>query len=333
MLSGVGLGVAVLVLTTGVTGWMWQGVKDGVRESANLSPAKVDCFDSDDGELKDAIFGVRTVLCEGAHQGEVFGTFTLRDGPYPGEKAVRDAAEHCVDQRQFYAMDDWAVPRDVDALHLAPSRESWAFGDRTVTCVFSSVTEHGTLTGSLRADQTTLDAHQVAFLDAARLLNDAMDSAPDAAYAEDDLPGHKAWARRVSTALADGGHALRAHPWPATARAPLAELTARMDKARALWDRAPRHRRRRVLRAVRRRAHPDRAAYHRPRPQGPEAGDHPARPRRLRRRRRRGGRRHGRRRRQGVITAQRGSHGRRNSPPAAESRWTQVCPAPRHHIE
>ncbi|MFD4541147.1 DUF4190 domain-containing protein [Streptomyces bauhiniae] len=240
VLSGVGLGVAVLVLTTGVTGWMWQGVKDGVRESANLSLAKGDCFDSDDGELKDAIFGVRTVPCEGAHQGEVFGTFTLRDGPYPGEKAVRDAAEHCVDQRQFYAMDDWAVPRDVDALHLAPSRESWAFGDRTVTCVFSSVTAHGTLTGSLRADQTTLDAHQVAFLDAARLLNDAMDSAPDAAYAEDDLPGHKAWARRVSAALADGGHALRAHPWPASARAPLAELTARMDKARALWDRAAR---------------------------------------------------------------------------------------------
>lgn len=65
-----------------------------------------------------------------------------------------------------------------------------------------------------------------------------MDTAPEATYVEDDLPGHKAWARRVATALADGGHALRAHPWPATARAPLAELTARMDKAHALWGKA-----------------------------------------------------------------------------------------------
>ncbi|MEU6384624.1 DUF4190 domain-containing protein [Streptomyces bauhiniae] len=241
-LSGIALATTVLLLTTGATGWIWRHVKDGVREGANLSLARGDCFDTDAGRLKDAVLGVRTVPCAGAHEGEVFGTFTLADGPYPGEKAVRDAAARCVDQRHFYAMDDWAVPGDVAAVDLSPSRETWAFGDRTVTCVFSSVTEHGTLTGSLRADQTTLNAHQIAFLDAARTLNDAMDTAPDAVDVEDDLPGHKAWARRVSTALADGAHALRAHAWPATARAPLAALTARMDKARAHWDQAARAR-------------------------------------------------------------------------------------------
>ncbi|WP_234312730.1 DUF4190 domain-containing protein [Streptomyces seoulensis] len=239
-LSGIALVTTVLLLTTGAPGWIWRNVKDGVRESANLSLAKGDCFDTDDGRLKDAVYGVRTVPCAGAHEGEVFGTFTLADGPYPGEKAVRDAAERCVDQRQFYAMDEWAVPQYVDAVDLSPSRETWAFGDRTVTCVFSGVTGHGTLTGSLRADQTTLNAHQIAFLDAARTLNDAMGTAPDAVDVEDDLPGHKAWARRVSTVLADGAHALRAHAWPATARAPLAALTARMDKARAQWDQAAR---------------------------------------------------------------------------------------------
>ncbi|MFJ8730703.1 hypothetical protein [Streptomyces bauhiniae] len=62
----------------------------------------------------------------------------------------------------------------------------------------------------------------------------------DAELVEDDLPGHKARAHRVSTALAAWSRTLRAHPWPAAARAPLADLATRLDKARALWDKAAR---------------------------------------------------------------------------------------------
>ncbi|MER8012939.1 septum formation family protein [Streptomyces griseoluteus] len=239
-LSGMGLALAVLLPTTGAAGWMWQGVKDGMRESVNLSLAEGDCFDTGSGGLRGAVHGVHTVPCASAHEAEVLGTFTLGDGPYPGEEAVRDAAERCVDLGDSYAMDAWAVPADVDIFHLTPSRESWLLGDRTVTCVFGGVTGHGTRTGSLRADRTTLDAHQVAYLQGAHALNEALGSEPDADLVEDDLPGHKAWAHRVSTALATWSRTLRAHPWPAAARAPLADLATRLDKARARWDEAAR---------------------------------------------------------------------------------------------
>ncbi|MGC4995462.1 DUF4190 domain-containing protein [Streptomyces sp. DT195] len=238
-LSGAGLGLAVLLLTTGATNWAWQNVKDGVREGASVSLAKGDCFDAA-GDLEGVVESVLPVPCAGEHKGEVFATFGIEGGPYPGEAAVIDAAERCTGLRNTYVMDDWAVPHDVDVYYLAPSKETWVFGDRTVTCVLGSVTDGGTLTGSLRADESVLDADQVAYLKAVHVLDAAMDTAPEAAYAEDDLPGHKAWARRVSTALAGCSRTLRAHPWPATAAAPMAGLTERLDKARALWDEAAR---------------------------------------------------------------------------------------------
>ena len=92
-------------------------------------------------------------------------------------------------------MDAWAVPDDVDVYYLTPTRQSWRLGDREITCVFGNADERGTLTGSLRKDETTLDADQFAYLKAAHILNAAMDSAPDEEYVEDDLPGHKKWAQ------------------------------------------------------------------------------------------------------------------------------------------
>ncbi|MFI8350219.1 DUF4190 domain-containing protein [Streptomyces sp. NPDC085596] len=238
-LSGTGLALAVLLLTTGVTDWAWRNVKEGVRDGVSVALAKGDCFDADD-ELKGTVDGIRAVPCSGKHEGEVFATFTLKGGAYPDDDAVTDAAERCAGLRDAYAMDDWALPADVDVFHLTPSKETWSLGDREVTCVLGSITEGGTLTGSLRADESVLDADQVAYLKAAHVLDAAMDTAPDATYAEDDLPGHKAWAHRVSTALADSSRSLRAHPWPATARTPLADQATRLDKARALWDKAAR---------------------------------------------------------------------------------------------
>ncbi|MFG3195084.1 septum formation family protein [Streptomyces sp. NPDC048208] len=238
-LSGAGLGLAVLLLTTGAPTSAWRSVKDGVREGVRVPLAKGDCFDAI-GDLQGAVKGVVPVPCAGAHKAEVFATFDIEGGPYPGEAAVIDAAERCTGLPDTYAMDGWAVPHDVDVFYLAPSKGTWTFGDRTVTCVLGSVTEGGTLTGSLRADESVFDADQVAYLKAAHALDAAMDTAPEAAYAEDDLPGHKAWARRVSTALAECSRTLRAHPWPVTVAAPMADFTGRLDKARALWAEAAR---------------------------------------------------------------------------------------------
>ncbi|MFG2604425.1 DUF4190 domain-containing protein [Streptomyces sp. NPDC048514] len=239
VLSGIGLLLWALLFATGGAAGFWQGVRDGARDRASVSPARGECFDDPGGSLSGETYDLDTVPCAGEHDGEVFASFELTGGRYPGEGTVtRVADERCRGLRDGYAMDAWAVPADVDVYYLTPTAHSWAAGDHEVTCVFGSTTEGGDLTGSLRNDETVLDADQVAYLKAAHLLNAALDTVPDAEYEEDDLPGHKAWAGRVSAALAGQARTLRAHEWPARARGPVTALTARLDKARAQWARA-----------------------------------------------------------------------------------------------
>ncbi|MEU2062999.1 DUF4190 domain-containing protein [Streptomyces sp. NPDC013455] len=239
VLSGVGLALWALLFATGGAAELWHGFKEGAREGAVISLSEGECFDAPGGALSGETYDVDKVPCAGAHDGEVFATFRLPDGAYPGDGEVGDTAdERCWILQDGYAMDAWAVPRDVDVYYLTPTEDSWAAGDREVTCVFGDTAEGEDLTGSLRNDETVLDAHQVAYLKAAHVLNAAMGTAPDEEYVEDDLPGHKAWAGRVSAALDRQARMLRAHDWPAGARGPVTALAARLDKARAEWAKA-----------------------------------------------------------------------------------------------
>ncbi|GHI05235.1 hypothetical protein AQI88_32615 [Streptomyces cellostaticus] len=239
VLSGIGLALWALVLATGGGSDFWDGFKDGARDGASISLAKGECFNAPAGDLSGETYDVDTVPCTGEHDGEVFASFRLTGGGYPGDDSVTGTADkRCYGLQDSYAMDAWAVPDDVDVYYLTPTEDSWSAGDREVTCVFGSAAEGGNLTGSLRNDQTVLDADQVAYLKAAHVLNAALESAPDAKYVEDDLPGHKAWAGRVSAALAEQARMLRGHRWPAGAREPVAILAADLDVARKDWVKA-----------------------------------------------------------------------------------------------
>ncbi|MFG3013364.1 DUF4190 domain-containing protein [Streptomyces cinerochromogenes] len=239
VLSGVGLALWALLIATGGAAEMWHGFKEGARGGTTISLAEGECFDAPDGALTGDTYDVDKVPCAGAHDGEVFASFRLPGGAYPGDDAVADTAEErCWSLQDGYAMDGWAVPQDVDVYYLSPTEESWSAGDREVTCVFGNTDESEDLTGSLRNDETVLDAHQVAYLKAAHVLNAALETAPDEEYVEDDLPGHKAWAGRVATALGEQAGILRGHHWPAGARKPVAALAADLDWARAEWAKA-----------------------------------------------------------------------------------------------
>lgn len=239
VLSTIGLALWVLALATGGASDFWQGFKEGARGGASLSLAKGECFNAPGGALTGETYDVDKVSCAREHDGEVFAVFELAGRSYPGDDAVTDTADRrCYGLRDSYAMDGWAVPDDVDVYYLTPTRGSWRMGDREITCVFGSVSEGRNLTGSLRNDETVLDADQVAYLKAAHYLNAALDSAPDAEYVEDDLPGHKAWADRVSRALTRQAGLLRAHPYPADVKKPVDVLAKELDKARAEWSRA-----------------------------------------------------------------------------------------------
>ncbi|MFE2539175.1 DUF4190 domain-containing protein [Actinacidiphila glaucinigra] len=242
VLSSVGTLLCALVLVGGGAGAFVKGFKEGAREGARdggaFSLRRGECFDTPGGGLQAPAADMDTVPCAQRHAAEVVGTFRL-PGPqaYPGDAALRDRVEErCQRLADGYAMDAWAVPADVKVYYYAPDRETWKLGDREVTCVFGK--EKGTLKGSLRQDASTLDAHQVAYLEAANALNEAMAGGPEEEYVEDDLDGYRKWAGEVTVALAVEARALRAHDWPAGAAEPVAALAAEAGKARAYWARA-----------------------------------------------------------------------------------------------
>ncbi|MGV9242993.1 DUF4190 domain-containing protein [Streptomyces sp. NPDC003710] len=240
VMSSIGLALFVTALATGGAHDFWDGVRDAARgDGVTFSVRKGECFDAPGGSLEGEAYDVDKVPCSGRHQAEVFADFTLPGGRFPGDDTITETADdRCYALRSAYAMDTWAVPADVDVYYFTPTRQSWAYGDRRVICMFGNTDEKGTLTGSLRRDATTLTGDQLAYLRADAVLYGALDSAPDAAYVEDDLPGHRRWAARVATALAGQTRQLRAHSWPGSARRPVADQTSALDRAREEWARA-----------------------------------------------------------------------------------------------
>lgn len=241
VLSAVGTLLCALVLAGGAAAFVKsfkEGVREGARDDGAFSLRRGDCFDTPGGDLEAPTADMDTVSCAQGHAGEVVGTFRL-PGPqgYPGDTELKDLVEdRCQRLSDTYAMDSWAVPADVRVYYYAPDRGTWKLGDREVTCVFGK--EKGVLKGSLRQDASTLDAHQVAYLKAANVLNEAMAKGPEAEYVEDDLEGYRTWAGEVSVALAAEARALDAHDWPAGAEQPVAALVAEAGKSRAHWAKA-----------------------------------------------------------------------------------------------
>ena len=243
ILSGIGTAILALALATGGAAEFWEGFQEGAREaSENGTTFSVDegeCFDTPGGSLEGMAYDVDTVSCEEEHDGEVFANFRMPGGRYPGDDAVTEAADDkCYTLQYAYAMDSWALPEDVDIYYFTPTRDSWSLGDREVSCLFGNVDEKGSLTGSLRQDETTLDADQLAYLKAAQVLNEAMEAAPEEAYVEEDLPGHKEWATRVSGAVTKQVGMLRDHDWPSDARESVATLVRDLEKAQGEWAKA-----------------------------------------------------------------------------------------------
>ncbi|MET7690687.1 DUF4190 domain-containing protein [Streptomyces sp. NPDC005483] len=239
ILSSLGLALWVTVLATGGLSKAWDGFKKGATESTAFSVVRGQCFDAPGESLEGLTYDVDEVPCAGEHDGEVFGEFTMTGGSaFPGNDAVSDAAdEKCHPLQDTYAMDTWALPQNVDVYYFGPTRQSWRLGDREVTCIFGNTDDNGTLTGSLRADGTTLDTDQISLLKSLNALDTVLWEEPED-YPEDDLAGYRDWSRDVHDSLAEQIEALRAHSWPAKADKPVAALVKDMEDARDEWAKA-----------------------------------------------------------------------------------------------
>ncbi|MFD4628042.1 DUF4190 domain-containing protein [Streptomyces sp. NPDC058475] len=243
VMSSVGIVLLAVMVATGGARDFWDGFRDAANDSggggATFSLEKGECFDAPGGALEGMAYDVDKVPCAGGHDAEVFADFKMRGGGYPGDSAITDAADtKCYALQDTYAMDAWAVPGNVDVYYFTPTRQSWRLGDREITCMFGNTDEKGSLTGSLRKDETTLGADQLAYLRAARIINRAMGSAPDADYVEDDLPGHKKWATRMSDALTSQAAVLRGHAFDPAVRRRVDVLVKDIDLSRKEWVKA-----------------------------------------------------------------------------------------------
>jgi hypothetical protein len=117
----VGIGVAILVqLVIGKGNVTATDVKVG------------DCLSEIPNGSK--VIRVQTIGCDKPHAGEVFAVLMMPDGDFPGQSAVEAYHEKCSPALASYspsAMTDDSVQLYV----LYPTADTWANGDRAVTCI------------------------------------------------------------------------------------------------------------------------------------------------------------------------------------------------------
>ncbi|MFD7279030.1 septum formation family protein [Streptomyces sp. NPDC059862] len=178
-----------------------DGAKKVARQRSVFSLSIGDCYNPN-GKVEGDTFAVEIVPCGEAHAGQVVGEFKIdEEKTYPGDDAVSAIAdERCPVEAGKFAQDTWALPKGVDLFYYTPTKESWATGDRAVTCTYTK--ESGKFTGSLKADAKTLKPEQTAYLKGANAVYDALwANQSEEDYVEDDLDGYKAQAKAVAAAL------------------------------------------------------------------------------------------------------------------------------------
>jgi hypothetical protein len=83
------------------------------------------------------VITVDTAPCEKPHTGEIFSVMTMPDGDFPGTFAIEEYQNKCAPELADYSPEAAKDP-GVGLFVLFPSEDSWAQGDRTVTCIATS---------------------------------------------------------------------------------------------------------------------------------------------------------------------------------------------------
>ncbi|MFD3623649.1 septum formation family protein [Streptomyces sp. NPDC058698] len=201
-----GIAAVVALLAVGAVGCSEvaesakEGAKKVARQRSVYSLDIGDCYNPN-GKAEGTAYAVEVVPCGEAHEGQVVGEFALDEAKkYPGEDGVAAVAdERCPVEAQKYAPDTWALPKGVALFYYTPTAESWATGDRAVSCTYTA--ETGTLSASLGAAKS-LEPAQRTYLEGSNAVYEAMwATQPLADTVEDDLAGYKAQAKAVAAAL------------------------------------------------------------------------------------------------------------------------------------
>jgi hypothetical protein len=135
------LAIAILVGIVVVLGGGFWLFRD--RLSGDVGELAVgDCID--EPAQTTSVTDVQHQPCNGPHDGEVFALLTdPGSGDYPGVDHFRTmAVAQCVPAAAAYlGITDFATRTDIDAGYFYPTSESWATGDRGVTCYMYRIDE------------------------------------------------------------------------------------------------------------------------------------------------------------------------------------------------
>lgn len=235
-----GISVVVVLLAIGASGCSVaesakEGIKKAARQKSVFDLNVGDCYNPNtapaaDGETAEE-FAIEVVPCAEPHDGQVYGEFKVDDGAYPGDDAIVEAADtRCPAEELKFAPDTWAVPAGVSGSYYQPTKDSWATGDRLVTCTYTK--DSGKITGSLKSK--AMNADQLAFLKGSSALYEALwANQPEADAVEDDLAGYKAQATAVTAALDTHLAGLKGIQQPETVK-----LRSQLDQANKAWKKA-----------------------------------------------------------------------------------------------
>ncbi|CAM5692631.1 hypothetical protein STENM223S_01600 [Streptomyces tendae] len=177
-----------------------DGAKKVARQRSVFSLDTGDCYNPF-GKAEGTAYTVEIVPCEEAHEGQVVGEFSMDEGKeYPGDDRVSAVADtRCPVEAQKYAADTWALPKGAELFYYTPTAESWATGDRSVSCTYTA--EKGVLSGTLDTAKS-LKPEQLTYLKGSNAVYEALwANQPEKDTVEADLPGYKAQAKAVAAAL------------------------------------------------------------------------------------------------------------------------------------
>jgi hypothetical protein len=134
-----------LAIVGSVTHGFKKPVKVTYKKSALFSLKTGDCFNP---------LGQAYTLtsCDDPHQAEVFATFALSGGKYPGSTAIAaSAAQGCASRLTSYLNPQLAI--SLASTYVYPDATAWQAGTRTVICEVQA--SSGQLTGSVRGASAT----------------------------------------------------------------------------------------------------------------------------------------------------------------------------------
>ena len=147
--AGIILGILALVgAAVGVLAVITHGFRPKTvityRPAAVFGLRPGECINSAGNGLN-----VTVLSCATPHDAEVFATFSLPQGSWPGASAVQqDAGNGCVSRLGGYLNPQLATAA-LSQEYVYPNQAAWQAGERTVVCEVSAVS--GQLTGSVRA--------------------------------------------------------------------------------------------------------------------------------------------------------------------------------------